>query len=238
MDMIEFRLHDIGELLAWVDAQGEAGKKAVSYTIKDIKSRAPGWVASETASVYNIKKSEIVPAKTEESKNKKAISVSISGDTLETVSIVYRGRRLTPIHFSMTPRIPSKQKIKKRRAIPGNHIKFGNTGVFYGSSPVGLVPIYRKYKISFEVRNGRRRIVHGKRNLQTPFLAPVKKGDSKYIVFQRKGKSRTDMYSFRTVSVPQMMGNVWVKYGIEEKITKETGQRIQHHLDRFAPKSN
>ncbi len=238
MAMIEFHLHNVGELLTWIDAQGEAGRKAVSYTIKDIKSRAPGWVASETASVYNIKKTEIVPAKTEESRNKKAVSVSISGNTLETVSIVYRGRNLTPIHFSMTPKIPSKQKIKKRRAIPGNQIKFGNTGVFYGSSPVGLVPIYKKYKISFEVRKGNRRIVQGKSNLQTPFLAPVKKGDSKYIVFQRKGKSRTDMYSFRTVSVPQMIGNSHVKSQIDKRIREETEKRLQHNLDRFAPKNN
>lgn len=87
-------------------AEEAAGIYAVSYTIKDIKSRAPGCIADETAAVYNIKKTEITPAKTKEDFRKKAVSVSISGETLETISIVYRGRVLTPIHFSMSPKIP------------------------------------------------------------------------------------------------------------------------------------
>lgn len=202
MATVEFQLHDIGELLSWIDAQGEAGKKAVSNTIKDIKSRAPGWIASETAAVYNIKKTEITPAKTEENRKKKAVSISTSGGTLETVSIVYRGRTLTPIHFSMTPKMPRKQK---------------------------------KYSISFEVFKGNRMRIRG-RYLTTPFLAPVKRGSDKYIVFQRKSFKRTDMESIRTVSVPQMLGNSKVQSGINEKIIGSVEQRLQHHLDRFAPK--
>lgn len=202
MATVEFQLHDIGELLSWIDAQGEAGKKAVSNTIKDIKSRAPGWIASETAAVYNIKKTEITPAKTEENRKKKAVSISTSGGTLETVSIVYRGRTLTPIHFSMTPKMPRKQK---------------------------------KYSISFEVFKGNRMKIRG-RYLTTPFLAPVKRGSDKYIAFQRKSIKRTDMESIRTVSVPQMLGNSKVQSGINEKIIGSVEQRLQHHLDRFAPK--
>lgn len=202
MAVVEFQLHDIGELLSWIEAQGEAGKKAVSYTIKDIKSRAPGWIASETAAVYNIKKTEITPAKTEENRKKKAVSISTSGETLETTSIVYRGRTLTPIHFSMTPKVPRKQK---------------------------------KYMISFAVFKGNRLKIRGKYPT-TPFLAPVKSGSDKYIVFQRKSSKRTDMESIRTVSVPQMLGNSKVQSGISEKFTGSVEQRLQHHLDRFAPK--
>lgn len=235
MAIVEFQLHDIGELLSWIDAQGEAGKKAVSYTIKDIKSRAPGWVASEVSSVYNIKKTEIIPAKTKDSKNGNAVSVYTSGDTLETVSIVYRGRNLTPIHFSMSPKIPNKQKLKRKRAIPGSNIKFRND-IFLAGSSVGMVPIYRKYPINFEVFKGRRWRIKGKYGYKAePFLAPVKKGDSKYIVFQRRSGNRTDMESIRTVSVPQMLGNVWVQDGINKKITSVAEQRLQHHLDRIAP---
>lgn len=235
MAIIEFQLHDIGELLSWIDAQGEAGQKAVSYTIKDIKSRAPAWVATEVASVYNIKKSEIIPAKTEENKNKSAVSVYTSGSTLETMAIVYRGRNLTPIHFSMSPKMPSKQKLKRKRAIPGSHIKFRND-IFFAGSAVGMVPIYRKYPIKFEVFKGRRWKIKGKYGYKAePFLAPVKRGSSKYIVFQRRSGNRTDMESIRTVSVPQMLGNVWVQDGINKKITSIAEQRLQHHLDRIAP---
>jgi hypothetical protein len=200
---VTFELCEVGSLLSWIEQQGKAGEKAVSYTIKDIKSRAPGWVAAETSAVYNIKKSEITPAKTEEGKDKKAVSVYMSGETLATMAIVYTGRTLTPIHFSMTPRKPSRQ---------------------------------RTDKISYEVIKGRRMEATGKREWSRPFLAPVKKGNKKYIVFQRKGKSRTDMYSTRTLSVPQMIGAKRVYDKIDKKIMEATEQRLQHHLDRFTAK--
>lgn len=211
MAIIEFQLHDIGELLSWIDAQGEAGQKAVSYTIKDIKSRAPAWVATEVASVYNIKRRDVVPAKIEEDRKKQAVYVSILGNTLETVKIVYRGRNLTPIHFSMSPKMPPKGNKSGRK-------------------------ISKRYAITMEVIKGSRNKIKGKYDLKTPFLAPVKAGSDKYIVFQRKGKSKTDMYSVRTVSIPQMLGNSHVQDKINKRLVEATEQRVQHHLDRFAPK--
>lgn len=225
---VTFQLHEIGSLLSWIEQQGKAGEKAVSYTIKDIKSRAPGWVAAETSAVYNIKKSEVTPAKTEEGKDKKAVSVYTSGETLATMSIVYTGRTLTPIHFSMTPRKPSRQRTGSYRKIPGKMINSG--------SAVGMVPVFKEYKIGYEVIKGRRMEATGKQEWSKPFLAPVKAGSEKYIVFQRKGKSRTDMYSTRTLSVPQMIGAKRVYDKIDKKIKEATEQRLQHHLDRFAPK--
>ncbi len=107
--LVEFRLRSIEELLEEIDEHNAAVGKAVSYTVKDIKSRAPGWIADEAASKYNIKKSEITP-KTKKSKKEKAVSISVSGETLESISIVYVGRRLTPIHFSMSPKSPKRKK--------------------------------------------------------------------------------------------------------------------------------
>lgn len=228
---VEFHLHDIEELLRWIEAQGEAGKKAVSYTMKDIKSRAPGWVATEARTVYNIKKSEITPAKTEEDKDRKAVSIQTSGETLETWSIVYSGRTLTPIHFSMTPKGPSRQKISGKRAVPGKMINFAGT-----ASNVGMVQIYKEYKISQEVKRGSRKELEGKDGMSRPFLAPVKAGSDKYIAFQRKGKNRTDMYSVRSLSVPQMIGEKRVYDKIDKRIMEATEQRLQHHLNRFIGK--
>lgn len=234
-NQIEFRLHNIEELLSQIDGQADVGKKAVQYTISDIKSRAPGWIASETASVYNIKKSDINPSRIERGNGKDAaVSVSVSGETFESISIVYTGRTLTPIHFSMSPRVPNRQKLKRKRAIPGSNIKFGNS-VKYGDSKVGMVPIYKKYSIGMAVFKRSRWRIKGKRDMETPFLAPVKKGSDKYIVFQRKGKDRTDMYSVRTLSVPQMLGNSTVQEKIDKRITESVEQRLQHHLDRLSP---
>lgn len=233
-NQIEFRLHDIGELLSWIEGQGNIGKQAVKYTISDIKSRAPGWIASEAASVYNIKKSDINPSSTEESTSKKPASyVSICGDTIETVSIVYVGRTLTPIHFSMSPRVPGRQKMKGRRAVPGEGINFSRA---WRGAPVGLVPIYKRYAISMAVFKGSRWKIRGKKDMSTPFLAPVEEGSSKYIVYQRTGKKRTEMYSVRTLSVPQMLGNSTVQEKIDKRITESVEKRLQHHLDRLSPK--
>ncbi len=225
MAMIEFQLHDIGDLLSWIDAQGEAGQKAVSYTIKDIKSRVPAWVATEVTSVYNIKRRDVVPAKTEENRKKQAVYVSISGNTLETVKIVYRGRTLTPIHFSMSPKMPPKGKGSRTRILKSGQ------------------KMFKRYVISMEVIKGSRYKIKGKPDLQKPFIAPNmgknrrKTGeDPVYIAFQRKGASRTDMYSIRTLSIPQMLGNSHVYDKINKRVTEATKQRVQHHLDRFAPK--
>lgn len=236
--LVEFRLRNIEELLEEIDEQNAAVGKAVSYTVKDIKSRAPGWIAAETASRYNIKKSEITPSGIRKAKEKPAASISVSGDTLESISIVYAGRNLTPIHFSMSPRVPIKKKIKGRRAIPGANIKTKvGTERIFGLHDVGMVPIYKVYAISYEVLKGSRRKVKGKRDFTTPFLAPVKAGSDKYIIFQRRGRKRTDMHSLRTVSVPQMIGNDKVEAKIGEKIMGAAEQRLRHHLDRFTSKN-
>lgn len=225
---VTFELHDIGSLLSWIEQQGKAGEKAVSYTIKDIKSRAPGWVATETSAVYNIKKSEITPAKTEEGKDKKAVSAYTSGETLATMAIVYTGRTLTPIHFSMTPRKPSRQRTGSYRKIPGKMINNG--------SAVGMVPVFKEYKIGFEVLKGRRVEIKGDRKYSKTFLAPVEAGSNQYIVFQRMGKDRKPVTSIHTASVPQMIGAKRVYDKIDKKIMEATEQRLQHHLDRFTAK--
>lgn len=226
----EIRLEEIEELMSSLEGEDrEAVKKAVNYTVRDIKGRAPGWIAAEVSSVYNIKKTEITPAKTDSGKNKKAVSIHTSGDSLESVSLVYTGRALTPIHFSMSPKRPRNQKTSNKIAIPGSMINFAGGG----SSDVGMVSVPKKYAISYEILKGKRWKAKGKQDYSIPFLAPVKAGSDKYIVFQRKGNSRTDMYSVRTVSVPQMIENKKAYDKISKKIREAADQRLHHHLDRF-----
>ena len=229
--LVEFRLRNVEDLLEEIDERSAAVGKAVRYTVRDIKSRAPGWIAAETASRYKIKKSDVNPSRTEKNP---AVSILASGDTLESIALVYVGRNLTPIHFSMSPSAPIRVKLKRKRAVPGAYIRTQVGRRFVsGLHEVAMVPIYKKYAISYEVIRGSRWKVRGKRDMMTPFLAPVKAGSDKYIIFQRKGKKRTDMYSLRTVSVPQMVGNDKVKAKIEEKIMGAAEQRLRHHLDRF-----
>ena len=59
---ISAQLSNLHQLVADLEAIENGGKKAISNTIKDVKARAPGWIAQEVTAVYNIKKSEITPS--------------------------------------------------------------------------------------------------------------------------------------------------------------------------------
>ena len=74
---ISIQIENLRQLVADVQAIEAGGRKAISSTVKDVKARAPGWIAQEVTAVYNIKKGEITPS-----------------------------RLLTPVHFGMTPKAP------------------------------------------------------------------------------------------------------------------------------------
>lgn len=84
-------------------------KKAVQRTISDFKSRGPGWVSQEIVKEYNIKKKDINEAKKGVSKG--GNKIRIAGTSVDNLSILYRGRLLTPTHFGMRPTVrPAKNK--------------------------------------------------------------------------------------------------------------------------------
>ena len=94
---ISAQLSNLQQLVADLEAIENGGKKAISNTIKDVKARAPGWIAQEVTAVYNIKKSEITPSGSGKPK-KMAGSIQITGETIEELAITYKGRLLTPVH--------------------------------------------------------------------------------------------------------------------------------------------
>ena len=106
---ISAQLSNLHQLVADLEAIENGGKKAISNTIKDVKARAPGWIAQEVTAVYNIKKSEITPSGSGKPK-KMAGSIQITGETIEELAITYKGRLLTPVHFGMTPKAPPRGK--------------------------------------------------------------------------------------------------------------------------------
>ena len=58
---ISAQLSNLHQLVADLEAIENGGKKAISNTIKDVKARAPGWIAQEVTAVYNIKISTHAP---------------------------------------------------------------------------------------------------------------------------------------------------------------------------------
>jgi hypothetical protein len=84
--------------------------KALKATVSDMRRRVPGKVADEVRTVYNIKKSEIVPGSGKAAGQKKAGRTVIKGETVAELVFVYKGRPLTPTHFGMSPKEPTMGK--------------------------------------------------------------------------------------------------------------------------------
>lgn len=83
----------------------KASTKALDSAIRDTVSRAPAQVSKAVTEKYNIKKSEMTAAgKQAKAGSKKIGTVKAAGHSLHSVALIYKGRRLTPLHFGMTPK--------------------------------------------------------------------------------------------------------------------------------------
>lgn len=210
---ISAQLSNLQQLVADLEAIENGGKKAISNTIKDVKARAPGWIAQEVTSVYNIKKGEITPSGKNSGKPKKmAGSVSVSGETIEELTITYSGRLLTPVHFGMTPKTapPGKsytlrmQVVKGQKKVIGRYLNTRTPGGPYSE---------RSHNILMGTGN-------------------TKAGGVSAIPFQRMSRTRTDIKKFTTISVPSMITSERTNEKIMTRLQEETAKRLQHNLDR------
>lgn len=210
---IKMDVENIQNILGELKSMESAGKKAISNTLKDVKSRAPGWIASEVVKVYNIKKGEITPSSGKASTpRRKANTLRITGETFDTLTFTYRGRLLTPVHFGMTPKSPPKGKnyTLKMQVIKGHKKVIGR----YKNKRTSNGPFSeRSHNILMGTGNQR-------------------EGGTNWIPFQRMSKRRTDLKVFKTVSVPQMVTSDRTHDAILAKLTEETKKRLQHHLNR------
>lgn len=102
------QVENFQKLMDTVAQIDEQGRKAVKATVRDVKARAPSWIAQEVTSVYNIKKGEITPS-------------GKTGETIEELTITYSGRLLTPVHFGMTPKTapPGKSYTLRMQVVKG-----------------------------------------------------------------------------------------------------------------------
>ena len=208
---ISAQLSNLQQLVADLEAIENGGKKAISNTIKDVKARAPGWIAQEVTAVYNIKKSEITPSGSGKPK-KMAGSIQITGETIEELTITYSGRLLTPVHFGMTPKTapPGKsytlrmQVVKGQKKVIGRYLNTRTPGGPYSE---------RSHNILMGTGN-------------------TKAGGVSAIPFQRMSRTRTDIKKFTTISVPSMITSERTNEKIMTRLQEETVKRLQHNLDR------
>lgn len=213
---ISCQVDNFSKLLSNIKAIKGAGKTAVTNTLKDVKARAPGWIASEVTRVYNIKKAEITPPGKGATPRKMAGSLRVTGETFEDFALTYEGRLLTPVHFGMTPKSPphGKNYTLKMQVLKGSKQTIGR----YKAKRMPNGPYSaRSHNILMSTGN-------------------AKEGGVNYIPFQRMSKRRLDLQKFTTTSVPQMITSERTHEAIMKKLNTETEKRLEHNLKRVLGK--
>lgn len=205
------QVENFQKLMDTVAQIDEQGRKAVKATVRDVKARAPGWIAQEVTAVYNIKKSEITPSGSGEPE-KMASSIQITGETIEELAITYEGRLLTPTHFGMTPKAPPRGKsytlkasvLKGQKKVIGRYLNTRTPGGPFSQ---------RSHNILMGTGN-------------------TKSDGTSWIPFQRMSKTRTDIKKLTTISVPQMITSDRTNEAIMLRLNTETSKRLEHHMKR------
>ena len=207
------QVENFQKLMDTVAQIDEQGRKAVKATVRDVKARAPSWIAQEVTSVYNIKKGEITPSGKNSSKPKKmAGSVNVSGETIEELTLVYKGRLLTPVHFGMTPKAPpaGRSYTLKAQILKGSKKVIGR---YKNTRTKGGPYSQRSHWILMGTGN-------------------TKADGTSWIPFQRMSKTRTDIQKMTTISVPQMITSDRTNEAIMLRLNTETAKRLDHHMKR------
>lgn len=190
--------------------------------VSDFKSRAPGWIAEEVVSVYNINKREIKPSK---SGNVSAGSIVAKGKEIKSVSLVYSGRLLTPTHFGMKPKKPYKS---------GNYTLTAE--ILKGKvKKLGVVKKITKEQRKKLGKNFRKQGSRNSPKSPNMLLYTGNKHESgtNYIPFQRVSQRRDDLEVRKTISMPQMVSSKRVEKKIDDVLSKNIGKRLDQHMSRY-----
>ena len=216
---MEISIKNYAKLCKNLQAMNKDAEKAISRTVSDFKSRAPGWISQAVSEEYTIKKSEVKGAMTGA---RKIGSIKVSGTMVDNIGLEYKGRLLTPLHFKMKPKKPKAAREKDKRLIPGENVE-GFTGE--------VAPVYpiKAYQISVEIHKGQ------VKNLPSSAFLGTNKGEG-YIPFQRTGDSRTPITSIKSTSVPQMITNEKVAEEIQRRIEEGMIARLNHNAEQMLSK--
>lgn len=188
---------------------------AIRRTVADFRSRAPGWVSQGIREHYGVDTKAIKEAQKKPKRGK--TSIKVKGAEIDGVTLEYRGRTLTPLHFKMSPKKQPDTKQSKLQRIPGQAVAT--------NSPVAMIAQPKKYRVKAT-------IIKGKRTNLPPgtFIAPGNGGVS--LPFQRKGKGRMPIEVVRTLSVPQMIDGR-ARETIDKTIQENMQKRFEHHINQI-----
>lgn len=217
-----------------IEDMKKAPQKVLQATSNDLRKRGRGWIADGVVERYNLEGNK--------SKGKKAIvdedvgKVEITGSLVDnTMKFKYKGRRLTPIHFSMSP---------TARPAPGTQYTLKWKVRREGGKPVSakIKKLTKKQRKNI----GRNYTHQSTRTTQTSpsMLQPTgaKSADKvQYIPFQRKASRPGDKmdYPVKAMSLPQMVTqgkNKQFYPEIEKKFNQNLEKRFNHYCDRYIGK--
>lgn len=198
-------------------------EKALQRTMSDLKKQGPTVVRKQVTAVYNINKKEIQPGAVKKGKDgsiqkiKQAANIKTEGKTVDTFTMIYTGRLLTPVHFSMTPKAPKAN---------------GNSYNLYMTVLKGKKELIGRYK--------KKRIPNGPYSKRSHNIlmstGNTRSGGTNYIPFQRMSERRLDLKKFTTISVPQMIDNPKVNEAIYTDLMKYAVERLNKHSASFIGK--
>nr|DAM37296.1 MAG TPA: minor tail protein Z [Caudoviricetes sp.] len=213
MPIVKVTMKNAQKVIDGIEKKRTLAEKAVAKTISDMKSRATGAIASCVTGTYNIKKSEINPSSTKE--GKKAVTMQVSGETIEGLAFTYKGRLLTPVHFGMSPKTPPQGK------------------------SYTLTATIRKDKGKKVIGRYKNTRTKGGPDSQQSHFVLMGTGNTKAdgvnaIPFQRRSTSRMDIKKMTTLSVPQMIGEEeTVAPAIQTKLTELLTTRLNYHMGKI-----
>lgn len=191
-------------------------EKVIKSTMSDIRSRAPGWVASEIVEVYGIKKSDIT--------KKTAGTVKVTGERVYDAKIIYKGRVLTPTHFGMTPKKPGANSYTLKASIlKGEKKTLGKVKKLTKKQRANLAKNF--------TRSGTQ--TSDKSPIMLMHTGNAKEGGTNYIPFQRVSKNRNDIKAIKTLSLPQMVSSERTAPQISKTINENVEKRFEHHRKRM-----
>lgn len=189
---------------------------AVQRSLSDVRKRAPGWVANEIVNVYGVSKSEVT--------GEKIGTTKVSGVSIDKITIKYRGRRLTPVHFHMSPTAPkSGAYTLKASIIKGNRKTL---------SKIKKLTKKQRKNIGRNFRHeGTRNSPRSPWMLQT---TGAKSADGvPYIPFQRRKQPGKPQYAMRTLSLPQMVSSERTNENIVNALQTNLDKRVSNHMKQL-----
>ena len=200
-------IRDFAKLKDKLQGDKKKAEQVLKRTMSDIRSRAPGWIASEIVEVYGIKKSDIT--------KKTAGTVKVTGERVFDAKIIYKGRVLTPTHFGMTPKHPGKNAYTLKASIlKGEKKTLGKVKKLTKKQRANLAKNF--------TRSGTKSSDH------SPIM--LMRTGNIYIPFQRKSTNRKDVEAIKTISLPQMVSSMRTAPQIQQAINDGLEKRLDHHM--------